>query len=429
MKKLFYFTGLIATVFLLNSCSEEDPAQAVDVDGTFTGKATIEGNVYLNTNQSSTELIEYVPEGTVLSFAIDYASLGLGSQGRYVKTAAVNANGHYLVELPTRADGLPVVVSITGAQIQLTITTPDGKSKDQVFEVPVNVTQEIVRNLVYLKKIEYRLKETLRESETWENGTFRATLRYYNGKEDRFAPENTEVKITVSKDAFVPKRTNDLILIGKVGANGLLELKIPAPSLLNGGLSFKLESVFIAEYVTNVVRNTTVSCTYTLTSMATVYGGETISGRTLLYRLDNQVGEDPERPWTTGTYTVKLVYYTGAYDSNNNLVQLPVPTETPLEVVIPNYTLTGEDYRFVTTVKNNGIVTFDLKAPAAGEGQLQLQIKSASFIAEAVSGNAGGNYIYNDYLFYTPVIWSYMYGEKRTVDGGIFIAERGNQLK
>jgi hypothetical protein len=429
MKKLFYFTGLIAAVFLFNSCSEDDPAQAVDVDGTFTGKATVEGNVYLNTNQSSTEMIEYVPEGTVLSFAIDYTSLGLGSQGRYVKTATVGANGHYLVELPTRADGLPVIVSITGSQIQLTVTTPDGKSKDQVFEVPVNVTQEIVRNLVYLKKIEYRLKETLRESETWGNGTFRATLKYYNGKEDKFAPENTDVKITVSKDVFVPKRTNDLILMGKVGANGLLEVKMPAPSLLNGGLSFRLESVFIAEYVTNVVRNTTVSYTYTLTSMAMVYGGETISGKTLLYRLDNQVGEDPEKPWTTGTYTVKLAYYTGAYDSNYTPVQLPVPTGTPIEVVASGYTSAGEDYKFVTTVKNNGIVTFDLKAPAAVEGQLQLQIKSASFIAEAVSENVGGNYIYNDYLFYTPVIWGYMYGERRTVDGGTFIAERGNQLR
>ncbi|MDR1436782.1 MAG: hypothetical protein LBI65_01555 [Candidatus Symbiothrix sp.] len=428
MKNLFYYAILIAAVCFFGNCSEEDPAQGINVDGIFTNKATIEGDVYLNVNRSSTEVVEYVPEGTLLSFAVDYSSLGVqGSQGRYVKTAPVEADGHYSVELPTRADGTSVPVSITGEQIRLTITTGDGKSKDQIFEI-IPAIQSITSNLTYLKKLEYTERETLKESETWTDGIYRVTLKYYNGKEEKSVPENTEVKITVSGDRFVPKRANDLILVEKVRANGLLEIKIPAPSLLNGGLPFRIESAFIGEQVRNVVLNTTVSHVYKLTAAGIIFGGETISGNTLFYQLDALVGEDPERPWTIGTYKAELIYYTGAYD-NGSLVRLPVPTGTLLEVVVPGYTSTGADYRFVTAVKNNGTVSFELKAPAATEGQLQFLIKSTSFIAKSVSGSINDNeYLYDDYVFYTPAISGYLYGEGRTVDGGTHSAERGNQL-
>jgi hypothetical protein len=254
MKRLFYLVSLITSVFFFNSCTEEDPAKGISADETFTNKAIIEGYAYLSTNKSSTEAIKYVPEGTLLSFAIaygnDYGGLGVpGSNGRYVKTTTVGANGRYSIELPTRADGVVSTVTISGAQVLLTVTTDDGKSRDQVFSL-TPVTQEIISDFTYLKKLEYEEEAILQNSETWKEGTYRIKLEYSDGMRKLSVPQDTEVRVTVAKSEFVPERTNDLVFIKKVGRNGLLEIKLPAPTLLDGGLTFAWELIFVAEAIT-----------------------------------------------------------------------------------------------------------------------------------------------------------------------------------
>jgi hypothetical protein len=433
MKKLFYSAILFATVFTLNSCGEEDPAQAISVDETFTNRATIEGYVYLNTNKSSTETVTYAPEGTILSFVIAYEDLGVvDSDGNYVKTTTVSAEGTYSIDLPAKADGTPVPVNIQGAQVHFTVTSDDGKEKEQLFET-LPATQYIIGGLVYQKKIEYTESDALRETENWTEGTYKATLKYYDGKEEKFVPVDTDVKITITKDQFVPERTNDLIFIAKTGANGSLEIKQPAPSLLNGGLDLTLESAFIAEYVTDVVTNTASSYKYSLTASATIYGGETVNKGTIPYQRGDKVSANTEKSWTNGTYTVKLAYKTGAYDDNNDPVIKAVPTGTSLEVRVPDYySTTTEPYKFVTTVGSGGLVTIELKAPPATEAPLTFSINDVnpkvSFVAKFVTGYDAGEEIYNDFVFTIPAIPGYIYGEGRNVDGGTVEATKGTQL-
>jgi hypothetical protein len=288
MKKLFYpAIFLIATVFFFNGCADEDPAQGVSVD-TFP-RATIEGYAYLNINQSSTAVVKYAPEGTLLSFTIPYSGLGIsGSSGNYVKTTPVKADGSYAVELPARADGTPVSVSISGAEILLKITTDDGKSVDQVFEV-TSATQSIVAGFTYQKKLEYIKKEALQESETWKEATYQVKLEYYDGITKRIVPRDTEVKITVSKSEFVPERINDWIFFEKVGSNGSLEIKTGAPSLLDGGLSFTWELAFTAEAITRYDTDTNTGNSiaiyddyvFTASRQSTIYGEKLVDAGTV----------------------------------------------------------------------------------------------------------------------------------------------------
>jgi hypothetical protein len=290
MKRLFYLVSLVATVCFFNSCAEEDPAQGISVNGTFTDKATIEGYVYLNTNISSSEAIKYAPAGTLLSFSIAYADLGvLGSPGNYLKTTTVDANGHYSVELPAKADGTSVTVKISGAQILKEITTDDGKSKDQVFEITQTV-QDVEKGFTYQKKLEYREGSVLQVSETWEEGIYRVKLEYSDGIKKSPLPRDTEVKVTVSQNEFVPARTNDLVFIKKVGSNGLLEIVLPAPTLLNGGLTFSWESVFVAEAHTkyeldNEGNKVSIFDDYVFSiapqQQPVIYAGETVEGGTV----------------------------------------------------------------------------------------------------------------------------------------------------
>jgi hypothetical protein len=289
MKKLFYpAIFLIATVCFFNSCAEEDPAQGVSIEGTFTSQATIEGYAYLSTNKSSSEAIKYAPEGTVLSFTISYSDLGIsGSSGNYVKTTSVKADGSYSVELPARADGNQVAVSISGAEILLKITTDDGKSTDQVFKVDPT-SQSIVAGFTYLKKLEYIEKEALQESETWKEATYQVKLEYNDGKTKRVV-KDTEVKITVPKTEFVPERINDWVFFEKVGSNGSLEIKIGAPSLLDGGLSFTWELAFSAEAFTRYDTDPNTgdqiqiydNYVFTASRQATIYGEKLVDAGTV----------------------------------------------------------------------------------------------------------------------------------------------------
>ncbi|MDR1372247.1 MAG: hypothetical protein LBJ17_03855 [Dysgonamonadaceae bacterium] len=287
-KKIYLATAVVAAVCVFNGCMGEDPATGISVEETFTQKATVEGYVYLNTNKSSTEAVKFAPAGTLLSFTIAYQDLGVWeSDGKYVKTASVDANGHYSVELPTRADGASVTTTIDGEQILLTVTTDDGKSREQVFRISPE-TQDISSNFTYLKKLDYTEGAVIQESQAWQEGIYTVKLEYSDGKRKLSVPRDTEVKVTVDKNRFIPARTNDLVFVKKVGANGLLEIKLPAPTLItnDGGLAFTWKSVFVAEGFTKSIiedgKIVEIYDEYIFTAVPpnypVIYGGNTVDG-------------------------------------------------------------------------------------------------------------------------------------------------------
>jgi hypothetical protein len=293
MKRLFYLVTLVTAVLFINGCAEEDPAEAVSVDGVFTNKATVEGYVYLNTNKSSTEAVKFAPDSTLLYFSIPYSDLGVSGNGNYVKTTTVDANGHYSIELPAKANGSSVTVSISGAQILLTVTTDDGKSRDQIFKVSTTLLS-IRKGLTYIQKLEYEEGDILQESETWTEGTYRVKLEYsFNSTTNLPVPSGTEVKVTVPGSAFVPERIDDWVFIKKVGDDGLLEIKLKAPSLLDGGLTFGWTSAFVADVAsdTRVDSNgNPIKNKYKFDIQqdnVTIYGGITVEARTLSVEHNN----------------------------------------------------------------------------------------------------------------------------------------------
>ncbi len=164
------------------------------------------------------------------------------------------------------------------------------------------------------------------ESASWEEGTYNVSLKYNNGKEDVAVPAGTEVKVKIDKDDFIPARTNDLVFIQTVGSNGVLSLTLPAPSLLNGGLTFTMESAFIADYitVTSGVESTS-KYTFEISDEAgTIYGGQTIQAAQIIFTQGDLVEEtDIVSTWTNATYKVRYVYDRDNYDNSNPYSSIP----------------------------------------------------------------------------------------------------------
>ncbi|KAA6328132.1 hypothetical protein EZS27_022946 [termite gut metagenome] len=286
MKKIFYLPTLVAILFSFSNCGNEDPAEMINIDKMFTTKASIEGYAYLNVSKSSTEVLQYAPEGTVLSFTISNESLlGNGFQGNYVATATVEGNGRYSVSLPTRTDGISVPVSINGSQLYFTITQGDGSEEDVLFEV-TSTSQIIETGFTYQKNVKYEKKEVLSSKQI--EGVYKATLKYHNGVELLNVPAKTKVEITILKNDL---SATDIFFIKEVGNNGALEFKYSAPSVLTGGVAFSLNSVFVGNKITNATDMKISVAYYTLSLNDKIYGGITIDKGVQTYTLSNiQVG-------------------------------------------------------------------------------------------------------------------------------------------
>ncbi len=114
MKKLsILFAGLLVSAMIFTSCSKEDDA----VVTVTTGKATIEGYVYMDWDDDGAPLptsdsnydtkMEYAPSGTEISITIDTDELTQdGTTGTHpdkIYKATVDANGKYSISIDAGA--------------------------------------------------------------------------------------------------------------------------------------------------------------------------------------------------------------------------------------------------------------------------------------------------------------------------------------
>lgn len=282
MKKLFFAAALVA--FIFSSCAKEDPAQGVKIDEAFKSRATVEGTVYLKVNKTGTDFQQYAPAGTKLSFTIANSAYGLTSTGNYIATATVGENGRYTISLPTREDGNAVSVKIDGDPFHFDVENGT-ILEDQLFTL-TQQSQSIIKGFTYQKNFDYTLEDVLNETEAWVDGTYKIKLSYNsdltNLTSTTFVPANTEIKVTVSKNQFVPERQNDLEFITKVGADGVLTVKLPAPTVkMNAnGLSISLEAAEVFNIKTGVSGGSDVynKFIFTYYKNAVVYGGVEVDG-------------------------------------------------------------------------------------------------------------------------------------------------------
>ncbi|MDL2262048.1 hypothetical protein LJC11_00925 [Bacteroidales bacterium OttesenSCG-928-I21] len=322
LKKLLLVFVVFA--FIFNACAPEDPAEGVNIEQTVKSSATIEGVAYVNTNTSATTVQQFAPEGTLLIFTIDNSDYGVSSAGKVVKSTTVGAEGKYSVSVPARTDGQAVTVKINGSPILIDVTTPD-KVEKQLFKLS-EVSENVVKELTYVKKLEYAKDVNITETANWTEGTYKATLKYNNGKEDVAVPEGTEVKITIAGDQFIPERSNDLVFVEAVGANGMLEIKTMAPNLLEGGLTMDFESTFIADYITiNSGIESTLKYTFELPLLSGIlFGNEIVDDGVKLYNLGSSVETaDILSTWINGTYKVKFIHDNDLFAVDNNFTSIP----------------------------------------------------------------------------------------------------------
>lgn len=411
MKKIFLaVVASAALLFSFNSCAPEDPATAVDVDSVFP-KTTLKGVAYLNENTATSDVngsvATFAPQGTVLSFSISNTALGIiGATGNYVKTAAIGANGEYQVELPARADGAPVIVTISSQTLAVNVTEIDATAGSvnyvRLFELNPAVTVNITKGLVAQKRVDFAVKEELTETADWKNAKYTTTLKYNDGKTDINVPEGTQVVITINKSKFKPARLNDLTYVATVGANGLLTVDLPAPilALVSGnGLDFTMTSSFIANYIDITAGNElTMPYTFNLNDGGRFYGGAENNAAPIFYAKGTKVG-DSKAPWKSSKYTVKFLYNKDRTELTK-LVGVPTTAKVTItaqrSIVDPKLT----DIVKITTYEDfqtNG-VTLDAPDPAVSSTPLPIIIE-VDFIENVKTGVASGNDVFNQFKY------------------------------
>ena len=283
MKKIFNFLAgtCLASALLFTACGEEDPATGVVVDELFKSTATIEGVAVMNVNTSGSNVQKYVPSGTNLIFTIQNSAYGIkNATGSFVKTTTVGSNGAFEIELPAREDGTAVLASITSDPVVVVIEM-GGTKKTQVFNLQGNNSQSIVKGLSYRKLLTYTGGDVLSEEAVWKAGTYRVKLTYNDGKSASpvVVPINTEVRITVAANQFIPARSNDLVFIEKIQSGGILEIKMPAKSVLDGGTVFSVSGKFLADFTVSLGPPENIERrSFSISFYKTMYGDETITG-------------------------------------------------------------------------------------------------------------------------------------------------------
>lgn len=283
MKKVFNYL-LLASVFVIfiafSSCAKEDPAEAVDINAVFSHKAKISGTAYVNINQGGSELVKFVPAGTNLVLTATNASLlGNSAAGNYVVSTTVGENGHYEAVFPTRTDGTTITVTINVSEFTLDniFSDPTTYATNRFSASPVTV--DILRDSEYVRDLKFNATPLVdsQQEDGWEMGTYvYSDIQYANDDNDpskRTNPENFKVKITISKNNFVPALQSDLILNGEVISGKLtINTKAPTVDVNSSGLPFTVEGSTILE-----VKNTDNKYDkyiFTFNQSGAIYGGE-----------------------------------------------------------------------------------------------------------------------------------------------------------
>lgn len=294
MKKFLHAVFFVAIAIAFTSCGKEDTANGIDIEKTFSSRATIEGYAYVNVNNGTT-LQQYAPEGTVLTFRAESESYIQGmivmvkdfiydvygnpvidpstgnfltitypeeidATGYYVTNTTVDADGHYSISFPTFVNGDDILVEVSGAQFHMPIQK-GSVTEDMSFKLSLD-TVFAISGYTHQKNLEYESAETLNTSDnTWKKGTCTFTFNYNNDLTDptstAFIPAGTKVMVTVKGDQYIPERINDVVYETTVGADGVLTIELDAPliSYAPHQLNFTIESSVILPIKTGVDGN------------------------------------------------------------------------------------------------------------------------------------------------------------------------------
>lgn len=289
---------LMATVLTtsFNSCANEDPAEGLSIESAFTSKATITGYVHLNTNQTSDNVIKFVPPGTQLSFTVKNSAYGISSPGNYIATTTVGADGKYSIQVPATNDGTPIIVEINGNPVTVDEVASGSTKEKHLYELSTVSRSGVIKGFTYQTDLQYTLS-SLTASEQWQTGTYKIKLQY---PDDNFSTHKsdiisgTPVMLTVDKNDFIPPRQNDLVFEAKVGADGVLTIAMLAPTIAMNqkGLSVYLSSAVVLNCTTGEdsnggdIKNKFI---YTLNDAVTIYGGVDIDAGTASYIRGTQI--------------------------------------------------------------------------------------------------------------------------------------------
>jgi hypothetical protein len=265
--------------------------------------------------------------------------------------------------------------------------------------------------------LDYDAGVLMTEEANWQEGTYRVGLTYHNGKADVNVPQGTGVRVTINRNQFVPARTNDLIFMGTVGTGGVLEIRIPAKSLLEGGLPFSMESSFIADFIEVTAGVETASkYVFSMNTTGVIYGGETNNANPVRYTRGARVEQpDVTATWKNATYTVRLRWRNDLTSSDLRAI----PENARITIKTTNRQTIDASLRELTEIRNGSQAnplefTFLAPDPALSATPLAFQIH-VDFIAR-VTENAAGDQ--KDYKFH-GVINSNIWGgiNKRFNDG------------
>ncbi|NDV46007.1 hypothetical protein D0T49_03000 [Paludibacter sp. 221] len=407
MKKLWF--AVLATAFLFASCGKEDPAQGVKIDEIFKSTATIKGVAYISSNTSDETALQFAPKDSKLIFTIANTAYGLTGSGNYVKEALVGEDGAFSVELPAKNDGGSVTVSISAEPIVLTVNK-NGVAVNQIFTLTAGTSEDIIKGYVYQKKLTYNAANSdLGQTVNWEPGTYKATLQYYDGKNNVDVPADTEVKITVAKNLFTPVRAEDYVFIEKVGANGALEFTMDAKALIDGGLAFTMKSSFVAKYTT-VTSGVETSLNYKFdlsSASGTIYGGITNDGGTKTFTKGTNPIETQDilSTWKESTFAVKYLYDKDAFDPANNYVAIPADAKvtiteyrTTVNTTLSNVIKTMTYGEFIALNSGAGYKTL-APDPAISGSSLNVKIEINFLVDRKTGENANGGAINNKFKY------------------------------
>ncbi len=285
MKKLFVPLAIVAMIF--TSCKKYDASEPLDLESL--PKVTLTGTVYAQLDET-VPTMQFAPEGTVVRVSIPYANYDLNnaSNGRYVKTTTINAQGGYSIEVPVVSTGVNATVSFKDFTYSVKQQNAVGQSETILKHFAC--ADQVVANLGKGKNegdyinidATYGSNAVNPNDSTVLAPTTTVTV---SGKLDylsddttyRSVPEGTAITAVIKLTAPDNREYNQTQTI-TVGAAGTYSIKVPM--VTRGEASVKLMAENFWEY-TDLTTNKRAIYRYTLS--------QTIGG---IYNYANQTGKD-----------------------------------------------------------------------------------------------------------------------------------------
>lgn len=108
MNRKFFYAVMLMLVFI--SCKKYEVTEPLDLSTLPT--ATIQGTLYADLDLTNA-VLEYVPEGTLVTVSIPYADYDLtnASGGNYVLTTTIDKKGSFSINIPVVSSGVNATVS------------------------------------------------------------------------------------------------------------------------------------------------------------------------------------------------------------------------------------------------------------------------------------------------------------------------------